>query len=111
VLRGADFVLAARASGAGAVRILVRHVLPNVVGPAIALGTVLVAQMILVESTLSYLGLGAPAPAPTWGRMLSEGQAYLRGAPWLVIAPGLAILVTALGFNLLGDGLSERLRR
>jgi peptide/nickel transport system permease protein len=103
-------VLAARATGAGALRILARHVLPNVAGPALALGTVLVAQMILVESTLSYLGLGAPAPAATWGRMLAEGQAYLRGAPWLVVAPGVAILVTALGFNLLGDGLAERWR-
>jgi peptide/nickel transport system permease protein len=59
--------------------------------------------MILAESTLSYLGVGAPPPAATWGRMLAEGQAYLRGAPWLVIAPGVAVVLAALAFNLLGD--------
>jgi peptide/nickel transport system permease protein len=106
-LRASDFIVAARATGAGAARILIRHVLPNVLGPAIALGTLAVAQMILAESTLSFLGLGVPPPHATWGRMLAEGQPYLRGAPWLVTAPGVAILATALGFNLLGDGLRD----
>jgi peptide/nickel transport system permease protein len=81
VLRHADFVLAARATGAGAARILVRHVLPNIVGPAIALGTVLVAQMILVESTLSYLGLGAPPPARPGGGCLARGRPTCAARP------------------------------
>lgn len=109
VLRETDFVQAARAVGAGRLRIVFRHILPNVAGPAVVLATLSVAQMILAESTLSYLGLGAPPPEPTWGRMLVEGQQVLRGAPWLVTAPGVAILVTVLGFNLLGEGLRDAL--
>jgi peptide/nickel transport system permease protein len=107
VLREMDFVQGARAVGATRMRIVLRHILPNVAGPSIVLATISVAQMIIAESTLSYLGLGAPPPTPTWGRMLSEGQVYMRGAPWLVIVPGVAILVTVLGFNLLGEGLRD----
>lgn len=108
-LREMEFVQGARAIGARPGRILLRHILPNVMGPIVVLATISVAQMILAESTLSYLGLGAPPPTPTWGRMLSEGQPYLRGAPWLVFAPGAAVLVTVLGFNLLGEGLRDAL--
>lgn len=104
-LRSQPFVLAARSLGAGRARIVLRHLLANVAGPVIILATLLLAQMILAEATLSYLGLGAPPPVASWGRMLHEGQPYLRGAPWLVAAPGIAILVTALGLNLLGEGL------
>jgi ABC-type dipeptide/oligopeptide/nickel transport system permease subunit len=108
-VREMEFVLAARAMGATRTRILYRHILPNVLGPVVVLGTISVAQMILAESTLSYLGLGAPPPIPTWGRMLSEGTNYKLGAPWLITVPGLAILVTVLGWNLLGEGLRDAL--
>ncbi|MCE9577801.1 MAG: ABC transporter permease [Deltaproteobacteria bacterium] len=108
-LREAEFVHAARAIGAGPVRILVRHLLPNVIGVVVVLATIGFAQMILAESVLSYVGLGPPPPAATWGRMLYEGQAYYRTAPWLIIAPGVAILLTVVGFNLLGEGLRDAL--
>jgi peptide/nickel transport system permease protein len=108
-LREMEFIAAARAAGAGPMRVVLHHVLPNVVGPALVIASLSVAQFILAESTLSYLGLGAPPPLPTWGRMLSEGQAFLRGAPWLVTAPGIAIFVTVLAFSLLGEGLREAL--
>jgi ABC-type dipeptide/oligopeptide/nickel transport system permease subunit len=108
-LRESEFVQAARATGLSAARILVRHILPNVVGPAVVLATLSVAQMILAESTLSFLGLGAPPPTATWGRMLAEGQSYLVGAPWMAIVPGVAVFLTVLGFNLLGEGLRDAL--
>jgi len=108
-LRELEFVHAARALGAGPVRILRRHLLPNVVGVVIVLATLGFAQNILAESTLSYLGLGPPPPTPTWGRMLYEGQAYYRTAPWLILAPGTAILLTVISFNLLGEGLRDAL--
>jgi peptide/nickel transport system permease protein len=108
-LRESDLVAAARCCGAGTTRILRRHVLPNVGGTVIALATLAVGHLILAESTLSYLGVGAPPPAASWGRMVAEGQPYMRGAPWLVIAPGVAVLATALGFSLLGDALRDLL--
>jgi peptide/nickel transport system permease protein len=108
-LREQEFVQAARAIGAGPWRILTRHLLPNVVGVVTVLVTLTFAQMILAESVLSYVGLGPPPPAPTWGRMIAEGQTYYRTAPWLIIAPGTAILVTVVGFNLLGEGLRDAL--
>lgn len=106
-IREMEFVHGARAIGASPGRILLRHILPNVIGPVIVLATISVAQMILAESTLSYLSLGPPPPTPTWGRMLYEGQVYYRTAPWLIMAPGIAILITVLGFNLLGEGLRD----
>jgi peptide/nickel transport system permease protein len=108
-LREQEFVQAARAVGARPLRILVRHILANVTGVVIVLVTLTFAQMILAESVLSYVGLGPPPPAPTWGRMLAEGQAYYRTAPWLIVAPGVAILVAVVGFNLLGEGLRDAL--
>jgi ABC-type dipeptide/oligopeptide/nickel transport system permease subunit len=108
-LREQDFVQAARAIGARPGRILVRHILPNVIGVVIVLVTLTFAQMILAESVLSYVGLGPPPPAPTWGRMLAEGQTYYRTAPWLILAPGFAILIAVVGFNLLGEGLRDAL--
>jgi len=108
-LREQEFVQAARAIGASSRRVLVRHLLPNVVGVVIVLATLTFAQMILAESVLSYVGLGPPPPAPTWGRMLAEGQGYYRTAPWLMIAPGAAILIAVVGFNLLGEGLRDAL--
>lgn len=108
-VRGLDFVTAARALGHPPRAIVLRHVLPNVAGPILVIATVMVAQMILAESVLSYLGAGIAPPTPTWGHMLFEGQDYLTAAPWISLAPGAAILVSVLGFNLLGEGLRDAL--
>lgn len=108
-IRHLDFVVAARALGQSTPKILVRHVLPNIAGPIVVLATILVAQMILAESVLSYLGAGIAPPTPTWGHMLFEGQDYLSAAPWITAAPGAAIMIAVLGFNLLGEGLRDAL--
>jgi ABC-type dipeptide/oligopeptide/nickel transport system permease subunit len=108
-IRSRDFVAAARALGQSTPGILLRHVLPNVAGPLLVVATVLVAQMILAESVLSYLGAGIAPPTPTWGHMLHEGQDYLTAAPWMSAAPGVAIVIAVLGFNLLGEGLRDAL--
>jgi len=108
-VRSLDYVLAARSLGPSTPRILLRHVLPNVAGPIVVIATMLVAQMILAESILSYLGAGISPPTPTWGHMLFEGQDYLTAAPWIAGAPGALILVAVLGFNLLGEGLRDAL--
>jgi peptide/nickel transport system permease protein len=89
--------------------VLVRHILPNVTGVLVVLGTLSVAQMILSESVLSYLNLGVAPPTPTWGQMLLQGQRSFLAAPWMLIAPGAAILLSVLGFNLLGEGLRDAL--
>jgi ABC-type dipeptide/oligopeptide/nickel transport system permease subunit len=107
VLARSDLVTAARALGASPSRILVRHVLPNLAGVAIVVTAFAFAQNLLSESVLSYVGLGPPPPAPSWGRMLYEGRAYYRTAPHLVIVPGVAIVLAVVGFNLLGDGLRD----
>lgn len=104
-----EHVTAARALGASPLRIAVRHVLPNLAGIVVVLTALGFAQNLLAESVLSYLGLGPPPPAPTWGRMLYEGREYYRTAPWLAIAPGLAIVTAVVGFNLLGEGLRDLL--
>jgi peptide/nickel transport system permease protein len=107
-LRELPFVEAARAVGMGEVRIAVRHVLPNTLAPLIVLATAQLGSAILVEASLSFLGLGIPEPYPSWGRMLSESAAeYVRTAPWLVIFPGVAISLTVFGTNLLGDALRD----
>jgi peptide/nickel transport system permease protein len=108
-IRSLDFVTASRALGQSTPMILVRHVLPNVAGPLLVVATVSVAQMILAESVLSYLGGGIAPPTPTWGHMLFEGQDYLTAAPWISLAPGIAIMASVLGFNLLGEGLRDAL--
>jgi ABC-type dipeptide/oligopeptide/nickel transport system permease subunit len=109
-LRESEFVQGARAVGASGLRVVARHILPNVVGPVVVMATVTVAQMIIAESTLSFLGFGEPPPTATWGRMLADGTTYLTGgAPWMALAPGFAVLFTVLGFNLLGDGLRDAL--
>lgn len=108
-LRRREFVEAAQALGASNLRIVARHVLPNVVTPVIILATLRVASVIVWESGLSFLGLSVPPPTPTWGRMLSEGRAYLANAWWTATFPGLAIMVTVLGVNMLGDGLRDAL--
>lgn len=108
-VRGLDFVVASRALGQPTWRILLLHVLPNVAGPLIVIGTSSVAQMIIAESVLSYLGAGLSPPTPTWGRMLFEGQESYLSAPWLLAAPATAILMAVLGFNLVGEGLRDAL--
>ena len=106
-LREREFVHAARALGASHRRILGRHLLVNALPVIIVQGTLLLGQTILIESGLSYLGLGAQPPLPSWGNMLVEGRQYLSSAWWIATFPGLAIFVTVLGFNLFGDGLRD----
>lgn len=108
-VRELDFVHAARALGVSETRIVFRHVLPNVLGPAIVLGTSLVAQMILAESAMSYLGVGVQPPTSTWASMLRDGQDLMSLAPRLVLVPGLVIALTTFGFNLVGEGLRDAL--
>ncbi|BCH56630.1 ABC transporter permease subunit [Agrobacterium vitis] len=104
-----DYVLAARAAGKGQVLITIEHVLPNIASQIIVQIAIQLGLAILTEAGLSFLGLGMPPPAPTWGRMLADSQTYLAAAPWLAILPGLAIALTVLGFNMLGDGLRDLL--
>jgi ABC-type dipeptide/oligopeptide/nickel transport system permease subunit len=108
-LRHLDFVVAARAAGAGPSRILRRHLLPQVIGVVVALAALTIASNLLGEAALSYLGLGAPPPAASWGRMIFDGQAYYRTAPWLIVAPGAAIVLAVIGFHLVGEGLRDAL--
>src|SRR5690606_13475873 len=104
-IKAEQFVDAAQSIGVGKVRIMLRHILPNLMGTLLVYGTLRVSTAILAESGLSFLGLGAQPPEPTWGNMLSDAREYLLFYRWLPLFPGLAILVTVLGFNLLGDGL------
>lgn len=106
-IRELEFVVASRALGQSTPHILARHILPNVVGIAIVLGTNSVAGMIVAEAALSFLGLSLPPPTASWGRMLDEGRPYYSVAPWLLAAPAVAILLAVLGFNLLGEGLRD----
>jgi len=108
-VRALDFVVAARALGRPTAGVLWHHVLPNVSGLLIAVATVSVAQMILAESVLGYLGVGIAPPQPTWGRMVMEGQDLLMAVPWLVLAPAGAIVLAVVGFHLLGEGLRDAL--
>lgn len=102
-----EYVTAARALGASPTRIMRSHVLPNVVTPVIVVATNSIAGAIIAGAALSFLGLGAQSPTPEWGLMLSEGRVYLRSASWLTQFPGLAIMITVLAINLLGDGLRD----
>ena len=104
-----EFVLAARACGNGAWRITVEHVLPNIASVLIVQATIRFAIAILAEAALSYLGLGTQPPTPSWGRMLNEGQSMMYQAPLLAVWPGLAIVLSVLGLNLMGDGLRDLL--
>ncbi len=103
------YIEAARALGCGNLRIIVRHILPNTIAPLIVLGTLGVAGAIIAAAALSFLGLGAQPPQPEWGALLSEGRSYLRTAWWITAFPGLAIMLTVLAINLLGDGLRDAL--
>ncbi|NTJ66600.1 ABC transporter permease [Agrobacterium rhizogenes] len=104
-----DYVLAARAIGNTQLSITLRHVLPNIMGSIIVQATIQLGLAILTEAGLAFLGLSVPPPAPTWGRMLADAQTYFHVAPWLALLPGLAIALSVLGFNLLGDGLRDLL--
>jgi peptide/nickel transport system permease protein len=108
-IREREFVQAAIALGSRDGRILLRHVLPNAFTPWLVVATLDMARVIVIESALSFLGLGVQPPTPTWGGMLADGRVYLSTAWWLATFPGLAILVTVLGINLLGDGLRDTL--
>lgn len=102
-----EYVQAARAVGSSAGSIIFREILPNVVAPIIVFTTLTVGQNILLESALSFLGIGVQPPNPSWGNMLQEGMTVMQLAPWMIYAPGLALLIAVIGFNLLGDGLRD----
>ena len=103
-----DFVIAARALGAPSLRLILRHVLPNVAPIIIVMAALGTSGTLLLDAALSFLGLGVPPPTPTWGRMIEEATLYFRTAPWLSIFPGIAIFYAVLGFNLLGYGVLSR---
>ncbi len=107
VVREMEFVQAALAMGASNWRILRKHVLPNCMAPLIVQLTFVFAYAVVTEATLSFLGLGSPPPTPTWGNMIAEGRQYIRDANWITLIPGLALAVTVLSLNLLGDGLRD----
>lgn len=109
VLAGGDFVAASRALGGGSLWIMWKHLLPNVLGPVIVAATLGVGGAIMAEASLSFLGLGVQPPTPSWGAMVAEGRDLIRVAPWVSVAPGLAVGIAVLGFNLVGDGLREAL--
>lgn len=109
VLRGADYVHAARSYGASDARIILRHIAPNLISVILVQASLSLSTAILLEASLSFLGIGAQPPAPSLGRMLSEGRDYMFMAPWAAVFSGFAILLASLGFNLLGDGLRDQL--
>jgi peptide/nickel transport system permease protein len=104
-----DYVEAARAVGNPPVRIAVKHILPNIMPALIVQATISIATAIIAEASLSFLGLGQQPPAPSWGSMLNTAQRFLTNAPWMAVWPGLAIFLTVLSFNILGDGLRDAL--
>jgi len=114
-IREIDFVAAARAAGASSSRIMLRHILPNCISPVVVQATLDLGEVVLTAATLSFIGFGAQPPTPEWGAMVSVGRNFLRDYWWYTTFPGLAILITVMGFNLLGDAvrdiLDPRLRR
>jgi peptide/nickel transport system permease protein len=109
VVRETAYVEAARALGVSDLAIILRHVLPNCLSPTIVQGSFVFAAAVLTEAALSFLGVGVPPYVPSWGNILSEGRLYLQQAPWLVLYPGAAIMLTILGLNLVGDGVRDLL--
>jgi peptide/nickel transport system permease protein len=107
IVQNTDYVNAARTLGAGTARILARHILPNIFDELLVAATLWIGTAILTEASLSFLGLGVSPPTPTWGNMIKAGMDRLTSAPWLATSPGMAILVTVLAFNMLGDGLRD----
>ena len=110
-VKAEDFVEGARAVGAGDLRLMFRHVLPNTLSPIIVQSTLFMAQAIILEAALSFLGLGQQPPSPSWGQMLNVAKNFMEQAPWMSVAPGICIFLAVLGFNLLGDGLRDALER
>lgn len=108
-LKEEEFVMAARAIGMKDSRIITQHILPNSLAPIIVTGTLGIATAIIEAAALGFLGLGAQAPEPEWGKMLADSRQYIQKAPWTVIYPGISIMLTVLGFNLIGDGLRDAL--
>jgi peptide/nickel transport system permease protein len=108
-LRDREFIQSARAIGVGKARIIFKHILPNIIGPVIVLMTLNVANNILLESSLTFVGLGVDATIPSWGGMLADGRTYVQSAWWVSVFPGFAIMFTVLGLNLLGDWLRDYL--
>jgi len=106
-LKERDFILAAETIGASDLRIILTHLLPNSLGPIIVSTVLGVASAVLIESGLSFLGLGVQTPTASWGNILTDGKEYIQFAWWLSLFPGLAILITVLGYNLLGEGLRD----
>jgi peptide/nickel transport system permease protein len=102
-----EYILAERSLGAGPIRILARHVLPNIVGPLFIIGSMDIPSVITLEAGLTYLGMGIPPPAPSWGRILSEGYNLIGDAPWMVVAGGIPLIITTLGFTFLGEALRD----
>ncbi|MGE0117887.1 MAG: ABC transporter permease [Dongiaceae bacterium] len=107
--KNSEYILAERSLGAGPVRILARHILPNIIGPLFIIGSMDIPAVITLEAGLTFLGLGIPPPAPSWGRILDDGYKYLREAPWIVVAAGIPLIVTTLGFTFLGESLRDLL--
>ncbi len=106
-VKAEDFVEGARAVGARDLRIVLRHILPNILSPIVVQSTLFMAQAIILEAALSFLGLGQQPPAPSWGQMLNVAKNFMEQAPWMSVAPGVCIFLAVLGFNLLGDGLRD----
>ena len=106
-LRERDFVVAAQALGMSHLRIVVGQILPNLISPIVVVATLQIAQVIILESTLSFLGLGIQPPIPAWGNMLGEGRVYMLNSWWIAAFPGLAIFITTLVLNLMGNGLRD----
>lgn len=108
-IRPMEYIQAARTLGATSLRVIVFHVLPNTLGPIVVLASLRLAFAVLAEASLSFLGLGAQPPTPTWGSMLNAGRSYLEQQPWVSFFPGMAIFLTVLGFSVIGDGLRDTL--
>lgn len=106
-VKAEDFVEGARAVGARDLRIVLRHILPNTLSPIVVQSTLFMAQAIILEAALSFLGLGQQPPSPSWGQMLNVAKNFMEQAPWMSVAPGICIFLAVLGFNLLGDGLRD----
>lgn len=106
-LRDSEYIIAARSYGGSGARIMLRHVLPNILGPILVVFTLEIAHAILLEAALSFLGLGVQPPLPSWGLMIAEGRNYVFFTPWVITIPGIALVVLVLGINLLGDGLRD----